>query len=153
MISQMSLDFTLWKTFFALQFDCSNFLLKIYNHVGWTSVIQKKLNLDPHRSSIEIFDMFSNLCQCDPNLIYHEKLQNGLCSCIFWSNLWHTMKYRLRTPGEEIAFTARPKIKSQSQMFRYGQSIFCLPHRPKISDFFDLCLHWVSVVRAMKCMN
>ena len=55
----------------------------------------------------------------------------------------------LRTPGEEIAFTAWPKIKSQSQIFRYGQSIFCLPHRPKISDFFDLCLHWVSVVRVM----
>ena len=32
----------------------------------------------------------------------------------------------------------------------YGQSIFCLPHRPKISDFFDLCLHWVPVVRGHK---
>ena len=29
----------------------------------------------------------------------------------------------LRTPGEEITFTARPKIKSQSQIFRYGRSI------------------------------
>ena len=53
----------------------------------------------------------------------------------------------LRTPGEEIALTARPKIKSQSQIFRYGQSIFCLPYWPKFSDFFDLCLHWVTVVR------
>ena len=35
-----------------------------------------------------------------------------------------------------------------SKIFRYGRSIFCLPHQPKISDFFDLCLHWVSVVRA-----
>ena len=26
--------------------------------------------------------------------------------------------------------------------------MFYLPHRPKFSDFFDLCLHWVSVVRA-----
>ena len=51
----------------------------------------------------------------------------------------------LRTPREEIAFTARPKI--HSQIFTYGRSIFCLPHRPKISDFFDLCFHWVSVVR------
>ena len=56
----------------------------------------------------------------------------------------------LQTPDKEIALTARPKIKSQSQIFRYGQSIFCLPHRPKISDFFDLCLHWVSVVRDLK---
>ena len=56
----------------------------------------------------------------------------------------------LRTPREEIAFTARPKIKSQFQIFRYGRSIFCLPHRTKISDFFDLFLHWVSVVRAFE---
>ena len=53
----------------------------------------------------------------------------------------------LRTPREEIAFTAKPKIKSQFQIFRYGRNIFCLPHWYKISDLFDLCLHWVSVVR------
>ena len=71
----------------------------------------------------------------------------------------HCLVHGLRTPGEKIAFTARPKIKSQSQIFRYGLSIFCLPHRPKFSDFFDLCLHWVSVVRGLVywppvyCMN
>ena len=59
-----------------------------------------------------------------------------------------TFGHGLRTPGEEIAFTSRPKINSHSQIFRYGRSIFCLPHRPKFSGFFDLCLHWVSVVRA-----
>ena len=53
----------------------------------------------------------------------------------------------LQMPSEEIVFTAQPKIKSQSQIFRYGRSIFCLPHQPKFSDFFDLCLHWESVVR------
>ena len=57
------------------------------------------------------------------------------------------LMHGLRTPSEEIAFTARPKIHSHSQIFRYGRSIFSLPHRPKFSDFFDLCLHWVSVVR------
>ena len=40
---------------------------------------------------------------------------------------WHG----LQTPGEEISFTARPKINSHSQIFRYGRGIFCLPHRPK----------------------
>ena len=67
--------------------------------------------------------------------------------------LGHT-KFRahgLRTPGEEITFTARPKIKSQSQIDRYGRSTFCLPHRPKILGFFDLCLHWVSLVRGFGC--
>ena len=52
-----------------------------------------------------------------------------------------------RTPGENIAFPVWPKINSLSQIFRYGRSIFCLPHRPKFSDFFDICLHWMSVVR------
>ena len=55
----------------------------------------------------------------------------------------------LRRPREEIAFTARPKIYSHSQIFKFSRSIFCLPHRHNFSDIFDLCLHWVSVVRAM----
>ena len=58
-------------------------------------------------------------------------------------------KHGLWTPREEIAFTAWPKIQSQSQVFRYGQSIFCLPHRPNFQISFDLCLHWVSVVRGL----
>jgi len=53
----------------------------------------------------------------------------------------------LRTPREKIAFTARPKIHSHSQIVWYGGSIFCLPHRPNFSDILDLCLHWVSLVR------
>ena len=53
----------------------------------------------------------------------------------------------LQTSREEMAFTARPKIPSHSQIFRYGRSIFCLPHRPYFSDVVDLMLHWVSVVR------
>jgi hypothetical protein len=70
----------------------------------------------------------------------------------YWRVRWnfqstYYMKHGLRTPREEIAFTARPKIQSQSQIFRYCGSIFCLPHRPNFSDIFDLCLHWVSVVR------
>ena len=38
------------------------------------------------------------------------------------------------------------KIYSRSQLFRYGRSKFCLPHRLNFSDSFDLCLHWVSVL-------
>ena len=66
------------------------------------------------------------------------------------------MAHGLQTPGEEITFTAPLKINSHCQIFRYGQSIFCLPHQPKFSDFFDLCLHWLSVVRGnihMYCQN
>ena len=59
----------------------------------------------------------------------------------------HIYIHGLRTPREVIAFTARPKIHSHSQIFRYGRSIFCLPHQPNFSDIFDLFLHWVSIVR------
>ena len=57
------------------------------------------------------------------------------------------LRSTIRFPTEEKAFTARPKIHSHSQIFRYGHSILCLQHRPNFSDIFDLCLHWVSVVR------
>jgi hypothetical protein len=71
---------------------------------------------------------------------FRNRLYTALLPC---NDFYHG----LRTPREEIAFTARPKLQSQSQIFRYGGSIFCLPHRPNFSDIFDLCLHWVSVVR------
>ena len=51
-----------------------------------------------------------------------------------------TYRHGLRTPREEIAFTtAWPKIQSQSQIFRYGRRIFCLPslgvHSPRYSPW------------------
>ena len=57
------------------------------------------------------------------------------------------LAHRLQMLGEEIAFTAWPKIHSHSQIFKYGQSIFFLSHRPNFLNIFDLCLRWVSVVR------
>ena len=68
-----------------------------------------------------------------------------------FQNFFNITYHELRMlPREEIAFTARPKIRSHSQFFRYSRSIFCLPHQPKFSNFFDLCLHWVSVVRGSR---
>ena len=58
----------------------------------------------------------------------------------------HSFNHGLRTPREEIAFTARPKIQSQSQIFRYGQVCHI---GPIFSDIFDLCLHWASVVHVL----
>ena len=55
--------------------------------------------------------------------------------------------------GNSLHCTARPKIQSQSQIFKYGRSIFCLPHWPNYSDIFDLCLHWVSVVHGEGYQN
>ena len=67
------------------------------------------------------------------------------CAFIHIHSMWfdHYI-HGLRRPRDKIAFTAWPKIQSQSQIFRYCRSIICLPHRPNV---FDLCLHWVSVVR------
>ena len=86
-----------------------------------------------------------------PKCIHFQLLEpSKLVKHITWGykKLWLNSSYHgLRTPREEKAFTARPKIHSHSQIFRYSQSIFCLPLRPNFSDIFDLCLHWVSVVR------
>ena len=62
------------------------------------------------------------------------------------TNYIHGVVHGLRTTGEEITFTAQPKIHAHSRIFSYGRNIFCLPHLPKFSDFFDLCFHWLSVV-------
>ena len=78
-----------------------------------------------------------------------------LCNNTVWASVKSTLKmldlrHGLWTPREEIAFTARPKIHSHSQIFRYCRNIFCLLHWPDFSAIFDLCLHWVSVVRDLQ---
>ena len=59
----------------------------------------------------------------------------ALFCLLFKGNEYETL-HRILTPSEEIAFTAQPKINSNSQVLRYGRSIFCLPHWPKISVFW-----------------
>ena len=53
--------------------------------------------------------------------------------------------HELQIPRENKAFAAWQKIHSNSQIFRYSWSIFCLPYRPNFSGIFDLCLNWVSI--------
>ena len=87
--------------------------------------------------------------------LLHWLISPCVCSpCTKWktgkSHHWcNHHYYGLRTPTEEIAFRAQPKIQSQSQLFWYGRRMFCLPHRPNFSDIFDLCLHWASVLRVI----
>ena len=92
----------------------------------------------------------TKLCPNTNEIYLLSKSANILWKCkTFYSNTTSFSHFHgLRTPREEIAFTERLKIQSQSQIFRYGQSIFCLPHQPSFSDIFDLYLHWVSVVHA-----
>ena len=96
-----------------------------YNVYTGTYIIVKLQNISP-----KIFAMFENWTSQR-----YKNFQN-LTSCKY------IVAHGLRRPREEIAFTARPKIHSHSQFF----NIFCLPHQPKFSGIFDLCLHWVSVI-------
>ena len=77
--------------------------------------------------------------------VFKEETQNWIHFCL-QSNI---LNYGLRTPSEEIVLSAWPKIKPQPKIFRYGRSIFCLPRRHKISDFFDLCLQQFSLVQVL----
>ena len=99
---------------------------------------------------IDLYSVVSHAVQLDfkaaffsVRCIFHSKVPITLLR-----TLCNPFSHGLRMPSEETAFTGWPKIHSHSKIFRYGRSICCLPHRPKFSDFFDLCLHWVSVVHA-----
>ena len=118
---------------------------KSINYVTWGCKKWKSLTI--------LFDIFRLLLFVATKVIGYKSCgEMSLSTFKFWINihnqqiLLYGLYHGLGTPGEEIAFTTWPKINSQSQIFRYCRSIFCLPHRPKISDFFDLCLHWVSLV-------
>ena len=93
-------------------------------------------------SKSTLFQLFKTKTCCN-ELDFFSQFKLDFSTCF-------SLKQGLRTPREEIAFTARPKIHSHAQIFRYGRSIFCLPHRLQFSDILDLCLHWVSVVRGLK---
>ena len=57
---------------------------------------------------------------------------------------------RNRNPERSESKDSKGKVDSYdgcNSIFRYDRSIFCLPHWPNFSDIFDLCIHWVSVVR------
>ena len=149
------------KTFKIVKRSCSlNRYYRVNNHLGHTNNI---FHLSSGFCSLntKIRIIFSKILQYKDyvsNLKSRPYLIIGNWFWIQWcpkSKVWAKgptficFFHGLRTPGEEIAFTARPKIHSYSQIFRYGRSTFCLPHRHKFSYFFELCLHWVSVVRAL----
>ena len=73
---------------------------------------------------------------------------------IIKKSLTKGLMHGLRTPGEEIAFTARPRINSHFQIFRYNR---CLPHRtgPNLQIFFfHLYLHCPqSVTQILNLLN
>ena len=103
---------------------------------------------------ISLPSLTKRLCRLDAgSFCFHQYAL--LTANILWSKNWKQgtildrtsgQNHRLQTPGEGMSLTTWPKNQSHSQIFRYSQSIFCLLHRPNYLDFFELCLHWVSVV-------
>ena len=122
----------------------------IHDNFGWTSPTQiTEISL-----SRKIFF---------PVLFATEVVQSPLfCErktiCVLWFKclLWFMPKlvacfktehlYLNTRTRDEITFTAQPKIQFQPQLFRYGRSIFCLPHWPTFSDIFSLCLNIYSFI-------
>ena len=95
--------------------------------------------------------VFGSLCYMLKKGTYKTEDRRGNeMVCSFHRKFWNSLSHGLPTPREEITFTAWPKINSHSQISKYDQSIFCLPHWPNFSDIFDLCLHWASVVRGIR---
>ena len=49
---------------------------------------------------------------------------------------------------KEMAYRTWPRITPQSQMFNIAEAF-----NPDISYFFDLCLHWMSLVRGLSYLH
>ena len=137
-------------------------MLSICQHIFLT--IKMKRNLEQYHKSVDKSQ--PNCLALKEILIYSSTvsgidLQRSSCSekhfILYSSKPKRVKRFRVGkniSQGTDYGRTerkqpSRPKIQSHSQIFRYGQSIFCLPHRPNFSDIFDLCLHWVSVVRVL----
>ena len=92
-----------------------------------------------------ILALLDNMALCLP--FTKTIMINILWLCWFWAKIqsnfvsspwkldnppYHTILASTEYGGPErkLVFTARPKIHFHSQIFRYGRSIFCLPHRP-----------------------
>ena len=139
--------------------NCRCFLMRFFNHHQKNQKNSRTNSYDAFRFISTSHDAFWwKLIVYVEMMVNVDEMTNSKVKIIWGCNngswsLKDDYKHGLRTPGEEIAFTAQPKINSHSQILRYGRSIFCLPHRPKFSDFFDLCLHWVSVVRDTDCSS
>ena len=107
--------------------------------------------LDPwHRYYKNSFDQIELKV---PFSVFHLRIRRKFTLSLFllWQNL---ICKKLPFVGEKFLLKKSHRKKTHqhisSNKLWNGQSIFYLPHRPKFSDLFDLCLHWVSVVRANK---
>ena len=92
------------------------------------------------------FGLFSGALARRPNVLIFSLIVY-VCFPAFSKIRSHPTQIPRTTDAQrEIAFTAWSKIQSQSQIFRYGRSIFCLPHRPNFSDKVPIQHHTKALV-------
>ena len=77
-------------------------------------------------------------------------LQMPRVSRKFCKNVFFCTSTGIRVDGTDYG---RPVRKSPSLHGRQSTPTPTLPQLPKFSDFFDSCLHWVSVVRGRRYRN
>ena len=72
---------------------------------------------------------------------------------VFCPQIWKTKKSS-KIEGNTLGILRRSFFPFNALgMPSFNNSVFCLPHWPNFSDIFDLCLHWVSVVRELSYYN
>ena len=93
------------------------------------------------KKTLWIFYRLRNIFNCVSCSIRDTSLRDF---SILWLSVKHTDYGRPVRKSPSLhgqKSTPTPKFLGTTEAF------FCLPHQPKFSDFFNLCLHGVSVVR------
>ena len=93
-------------------------------------------------------------------LDFFDVVQSAAGLFSLWTNELHSRKIEdwptdYRRPVRKSTSLHCPKSTPTAKFLGTAEAYFCLPHQLKFSDFFDLCLHWVSIVRdlAHLCAN
>ena len=136
-----------------MPFSRKKFMHKVSSSYFTIRFTTNRLKCEPNNQFSVLADFVCCHCLLNKGFCEHLKLFHQL-TCFFeivcalpflcfqalalYACNFHCLVHGLRTPRQEISFIALPKIHSHSQIFMYGQSIFCLPHRPNFSDIFDL---------------
>ena len=97
-----------------------------FSQFAWNSFLARCLQTF---RAYYFYTFFLQMIQQSTVVVHFSIFFQGIISIVGISNK-ASYTHGLQTLGEEIAFTARLKINSQSQIFWYCQSIFCLPHQP-----------------------
>ena len=121
----------------------------------WKNCPQKLLIIGPQ----SFFFSIANRPKISPNLIFCSIKMFPCATSIqwLWVHKYEPYLYVLSTdyerPERKWPSLHCRKLNPNPKFLGMAEAYFCLPHRPNFSDFFDLCRHWVSVVRGFIYAN